>query len=326
MIFKCDNGKDHDFVISSELFQNRKFYNTIICTTCNPSNSSKSGFEQQLFEFIKASYCKEIYRNKRILENQEIDIFLPELKIGFEFNGLYWHNELNKENNYHLIKTELSERQDIKLIHIYEDDWIYKQNIVKSRILNLLGKSNKIYARKCEIKEIEDNKLIREFLEKNHIQGFVGSKIKIGLFCNDELVSLMTFGNLRRAMGQKSKEGTYEMLRFCNKLNINVIGGASRLFKYFIKQYKPKEVISYADRSWSTGELYEKLGFKLSHKTKPDYYYILDKSYRKHRFNFRKDKLVKEGADPNKTEHEIMIEKGIFRIYDSGSLKYKFMN
>jgi len=124
-------------------------------------------------------------------------------------------------------------------------------------------------------------------------------------------------------MGQKSEEGSYEMLRFCNKLNINVVGGASKLFKYFIKKFSPIEVISYADRSWSQGNLYEKLGFELHSKTRPNYYYVIN-GVRNHRFNFRKDKLVKEGFDQSKTEHEIMLERKIYRIYDSGQLKYIF--
>jgi hypothetical protein len=245
--------------------------------------------------------------------------------LAFDFNGVYWHNELYKDRKYHLNKTEFFEKNNIKLIHIYEDDWIHKQDIIKSRILNLLGKSEKIYARKCKIEEINDNKLVKKFLENSHLQGHVGSKIKIGLFYNDELVSLMTFGNLRKSMGQKSSDRSYEMLRFCNKLNTNVIGGASKLFKYFLEKYDPKEVISYADRSWSNGDLYKKLGFELVHKTQPNYYYVID-GVRKHRFGFRKDKLVKKGSDPNKTEHDIMLERKIYRIYDSGNLKYVFIS
>lgn len=106
-------------------------------------------------------------------------------------------------------------------------------------------------------------------------------------------------------------------------MNTNVIGGASKLFKYFIEKYNPDEVTSYADRSWSQGKLYEKLGFKLDNKTQPNYYYVID-GIRKHRFNFRKDKLIKQGFDPNKTEHEIMLDRKIHRIYDSGNLKYIF--
>ena len=126
-------------------------------------------------------------------------------------------------------------------------------------------------------------------------------------------------------MGKKStNDGEFELLRFCNKLNTNVIGGASKLFKYFINNYNPVEITTYADRSFSQGKLYETLGFEFFGKTEPNYYYIID-GIRYHRFNFRKDKLVKEGYDSNKTEHEIMLDRNIFRIYDSGNLKYNYV-
>jgi len=284
----------------------------------------KSEMEEKLYLFIKKNYNGEILINSRnIISPVELDIYLPELKLALEFNGLYWHSEAYKNNNYHLTKTEECEKYGIQLIQIYEDDWIYKQDIIKSMILNKLNKSeNKIYARKCKIKEIADNKLVRDFLNKNHIQGFIGSKIKLGLFYNNELVSLMTFGNLRIAMGKKETvEGEYELLRFCNKIDTNVIGGASKLFKYFINNYNSIEIISYADRSISQGKLYETLGFKYQGKTTPNYYYIVD-DIKRHRFNFRKDVLVKQGYDKNKTEHEIMLERKILRIYDSGNLKF----
>ena len=116
-------------------------------------------------------------------------------------------------------------------------------------------------------------------------------------------------------------KGEFEMLRFCNKLNTNVIGGASKLFKYFLKTYNPSQITTYADRSYSNGNLYKQLGFGFIHKTQPNYYYIID-NIRYHRFNFRKDKLIREGFDSNKTEHEIMLERKIYRIYDSGNLKF----
>jgi len=325
-IFSCD--KNHEFEISRELLKNRIKLDTIICTICNPIGSSKSGYELQLIEFIENNISAEILKNNRTTLNNdyELDVYLPDLKLAFEFNGLYWHCEINKSNDYHKKKNDICDRKEIQLIHIYEDDWLYKRSIVESMILNKLNKTkNKIFARKCEIKEIDDNKIIKEFLEKNHIQGFVGSKVKIGLFYNEELISLMTFGSNRKAMGQKSIEGSYEMLRFCNKLNTNVVGGASRLFKYFINEYKPNEVLTYANRSYSNGKLYYNLGFNFIQNTIPNYYYVID-GIRKYRFNFRKDKLIKEGADPNKTEHEIMIEKKIYRIYDSGSLKFSYKN
>ena len=291
------------------------------CLNCNPILSGRSQMEIDVSSFIDKHH--DLVLNNEIIDGKEIDIYLPELKLGFEFNGLYWHSELYKNRTHHLDKTKSCLDNGISLFHIWEDDWLYKQDIVKSMILNKLGKSDKIYARKCEIKEVTDNKLIRDFLIKNHIQGFVGSKVKIGLFHNEELVSLMTFGGLRKSLGQSSEDGSYELLRFCNKLNSSVIGGASKLFKYFLKNYNPKEIISYSDLSRSTGNMYKKIGFKLSHNSDPNYYYIID-GVRKHRFNFRKDRLVKEGNDPNLTEIEIMHQRGFYRIFDCGMQKWIF--
>lgn len=290
-----------------------------LCTNCNPKSQNIK--QMELFDFISKYTVVEL-SNRKLLNGKEIDIYVPNLKLGFEFNGLYWHSEVYKDRMYHLDKTKKSLENGINLFHIWEDDWGHKTDIVKSMIINKLGKTpNRIFARKCKIEEVKDNKLVRNFLEENHIQGFVGSKIKLGLFYNGELVSLMTFGNLRKSLGQKSQEGSYEMLRFCNKLNFNVIGGASKLLNYFIKNFKVNEIISYSDSSRSNGNMYKQLGFSLIHETDPNYYWVID-GIRKHRFNFRKDKLVKEGSDPNKTEIQIMTEKGYYRIFDCGNKKW----
>lgn len=322
--FKCDLHNSHNFIIDYKLLWNRLNGDTILCTLCNPISKNISGLELQLLNFIKDNYDGKIITNDRnILNNNELDIYLPDLKIAFEFNGLWWHNELYKDKKYHFIKTDECEKKGIKLFQIFEDDWLYKQDIIKSMILNNICKtSNKIYARKCVVKEIYDVNTIKKFIENNHIQGYVNSKIKIGLFYNDELVSLMTFGNRRVFMGKKlTKYGEYELLRFCNKLNTTVIGGASKLFKYFVNTYDIEEIITYADRSYSQGNLYNQLGFEYIGKTEPNYYYIVD-GIKKYRFNFRKDKLISQGYDKNKTEHEIMLERKIYRIYDSGNLKF----
>ena len=320
--FPCDCGKNHTYQINYKLMWTRSVSNTILCTICNPISKNVSGLEIELQKFINDNYDGEILlSDKKILTPLELDIYIPELKLAFEFNGLYWHNELNKDKNYHLNKTEECEKQGVQLIHIWEDDWLYKKDIVKSIILNKLNKNKIIYARKCRINDIK-NDLYRKFLDDNHIQGYINSKVKLGLFYDDELVGLMSFGNLRVAMGKKSTDDNeYELLRFCNKLNTNVIGGASKLFKYFIDIYKPLKITTYSDRSISQGKLYETLGFKAQGKTQPKYYYIID-GIRNYRFNFRKDRLVKQGFDNNKTEHEIMLERKIYRIYNSGNLKF----
>ena len=283
--------------------------------------------EREVKDFIKSLDIFFIENTRDIIKPLELDIYIPSKNIAIEYNGLHWHSELYINNEYHLNKTIECEKQNIQLIHIFEDEWLFKQDIVKSRLKNILGlTSNKIFARKTIIKEVspKDSKV---FLDNNHIQGNVNSKVKIGLYYNNELVSLMTFGGLRKVLGNKiNKNDSYELIRFCNKLDTSVIGGADKLFKYFIKTYKPKEIISYADRRWSQGDLYEKLGFINTHDSKPNYFYIVNKK-REYRFKYRKDILVKEGYDSTKTEKQIMLDRGILRIYDCGALTYKlFMN
>jgi len=256
-----------------------------------------------LKDFVKNNISYDVFNNVfNIIPSFELDIYIPELKLSFEFNGIWWHNELYKDKNYHLNKTELCEKNGIQLIHIYEDDWLYKQDIVKSMILNKLGKTpNKIYAKKCEIREITDNKLVREFLDKNHIQGYIRSSIKIGLFYEDELVSLMIF---------IKRKNNYELLRFCNKLNTNVVEGGNILFKYFIKKFNPKMIITYVDRSWSNGNLYKQLGFEYKGKTDPNYYYYDLKMNKYNRLNFKK--IISD----NKSKY--------YRVYNSGNIILKY--
>lgn len=193
----------------------------------------------------------------------------------------------------------------------------YYDKIVKSRLRALLGLNDKIHARKTICKEISDTDT-RTFLDDNHLQGACVSKYRYGLFHNDELVSAMTFGKSRF-------KNELEMLRFANKLNTNVIGGASKLFKHFFLNDHPeiRTDVSYADRRWSFGNLYNKLGFSLTSITPPNYYYILSDG-RHNRVEFQKHKLVAQGADSNKTEHEIMLSREIYRIYDCGNLKYTY--
>lgn len=314
----CNNNFD----INRQYLVNREKINTDICLNCNPRLSGTSIMEKDLFIFISENYKGMIMTSdKNVLSGREIDILLPELNLAFEFNGLYWHSELYKDNNYHQKKTKDCMDKGIQLIHIWEDDWVYKSDIVKSIILNKLQSSKTIWARKCSIKEV-DNTDTRFFLNENHIQGFVGSKFKIGLYYNNELVSLMTFGSLRKSLGQDNNEGVYELLRFCNKIGTSVVGGASKLLNYFIKNNRLKSIISYSDNSRGIGNLYEKLGFDFIHETTPNYYYIIN-SMKSHRFNYRKDKLVKDGYDKSKTEVQIMNERGFYRIFDCGSKKWE---
>ena len=281
----------------------------------------KSKQEKELGKFLKTVVSKIIPSDKELLSGLEIDYFLPEHKIAIEYNGGYWHSDVFKEKRYHLKKTKEVEEKGSRLIHIWDHDWVHKRKVVESIITNALGKNKeRIYARKTELREI-NNKDTTEFLKSNHLQGSSVSKYRYGLFNNGELVSVMTFSSLRRATGLEGKEGSYELIRFCNKINTSVVGGASKLYNHFIKEVCPKMVLSYANRDWATGDLYEKLGFTFKGYTEPGYFYTKSK-YKFSRYNFQKHKLVREGADPSLTEYQIMLNDGYFRVWDTGNLKY----
>ena len=318
---------------SSFDIENYNFYfrynnNHEICINCNPlgHNYSTSKLEKQVVDWIKSIYDGEIITNTReVISPYELDIYLPDKSLAIEFNGLFWHSEFNKDKKYHQNKTLMCEEKGIHLIHIWEDSWILKNDIIKSIILNHLNLIvNKVGARSCQIEEVS-TKMARRFLENNHIQGYSSSSIKIGLFYKGELISLMTFGKKRISLNHKNEDGHYELIRFVNKINWSVMGGASKLFKYFIDNYHYKEIVSYSDNSLFDGSLYSKLGFNNPINTDLDYYWVLD-NQRHHRYNFRKSKLVSIGYNKNKTEREIMYEDfGSYRIWGCGMKKWIFV-
>lgn len=286
--------------------------------------------EQEISQFIEDNYQGNILTNNRhIIKGLEIDIFLPDLMLAIEFNGLKWHSENNgKDKTYHLYKTEECLKKNINLIHIFEDEWKYKQKIIKSKILNLLGKTpNKIYARKCEIKEVTPINA-NLFLNANHIQGEDKSKIRLGLYYEDKLVALITLGNYRKITGLQYVKDEYELIRYCSLLDTNVVGGFSKLFKAFIKTYNPNKVISYADRRFSQGKLYENNNFSFTKNTPPNYWYMKWYNHREHRFKYRKSELSKllNTFNPNISEWENMKLNNYDRIWDCGSKKYEWVN
>lgn len=281
-----------------------------------------SKYETELIDFIKSIYKNNIIQNDtEILSGLELDLYIPELKLAIEFNGTYYHSDLFKTKDYHLKKTKECNNKGIKLIHIWDADWIYKKEIVKSMLSSQLNNINKkIYARKCNIKIVDTNTSVN-FLNDNHLQGNAISNINLGLYYNDELVLLMTFSKLRKNLNLKHIEDYYELLRFCTKLNTQVIGGASKLFNFFIKTFYPKGIISYANRDWSEGNVYKNLGMEFIKYTSPGYHWYKSK-IRYNRFTFRKDVLVKQGYSPDKTEYEIMLERGFYRTWNTGNLKF----
>lgn len=317
----CQKG--HVYNISKFLLANRIIAKTVTCLICNPIKNGRSGYEIQLCEYIKSIYNGDIiYNDRNIIFPLEIDIYLPDLKIAFEFNGLYYHSDLYKKNDYHYNKHKKCKEIGVELIQVWEDNWLYKNEIIKSIIQNKLNiKSSVIYARKCDVIFV-DNQSANNFLEKNHLKGKCNSKYNIALIYENQIISMMTFGSLRVSLGNKIKNNNiFELHRYCNLLNTNIIGGASKMFSFFKKNIKYSEIISYYDKSLGFSNFYEKIGLYFIGETPIDYSYIVD-GIRQHRYKFRKQNLIKMGYDPNKTENEITKEMGILKIYGAGNYKY----
>lgn len=298
--------------------------NHISCKSgCPKCSHFVSKWEQEVHDFIVGLGIECEQTNRSVLNGYEIDIFIPSLNIGIECDGLYWHSDKFIDKTQHLEKTNLANEHGIYLIHVFEDEWLFKRPILESMLRNMFGLiGNRIYARECEIIEVNAHERAM-FLNENHIQGNAQSKWNYGLSYNGELVSLMTFGHPRVNLGGKKKDGSYELVRFCNKLNYNVVGGASKLFKHFIDVIHPTDIVSYSDKRWSKGNLYVVLGFEHDHDSPPNYFYV-NGLVRLNRFGFRKSMLVNEGYDPNKTEKEIMEDRGYSRIYDCGTMVWKW--
>lgn len=297
------------------------------CPKCYPIRSKK---QYEVYEFL-TSLTNVKMNDRQVIKPLELDILTNTFAV--EYDSLMFHsygksgldslNSLIENKNYHVNKTNLCEDKELQLLRIFSNEWENKQDIWKSVLNSKLGLTKKIHGRNCIIREVTSYNA-DVFLNENHLQGAIKSSIRIGLFYNDELISLMTFGKARR---EKWKgEDRYELYRFCSKLNTTVVGGASKLLKYFEKTYKPKSIISYANRRWSQGNLYEKLGFDFIENTAPNYFYFKGGDYSKllSREQFQKHKLKDKlnVFDEDLTETENMFNNGYRKIYDCGNKIY----
>jgi hypothetical protein len=268
-----------------------------------------------------------IQRNVKNLETgnprskREIDILVPSQNVGFEFDGLYHHScpamPTKEEKLDHLWKIKKARELGIHLLRITDNEWEVKQEIVKSIIQSKLGITEKIYGRKCEIKEVS-TKDAKQFLESTHINGYSLSSVKIGLFYNNELVSLCTFGKPRF-----DKTCDWEIIRFASKLGTTVVGGLSKILKHFRSKH-PGSILTYADQRISNGNSYQKVGFKFIRETEPGYLWI------KHnhiltRYETQKRHLPEllKVFDQNLSEADNMFANGYRIYYNCGNLVYK---
>lgn len=285
---------------------------------------SGSSHESDVLEFIKTLIPSDriITNDRSVIPPYELDVYIPELSLAIEYNGVYWHSESagGKDRKYHKRKHRMCRELGIQLIQIYSSEWINNTDLVKSRLLcKLTNTATKIYARKCVIKDVTTSEE-RAFLKQNHIQGYVASSYCYGLYSDGVLVSLMSFGKTRY-----STEG-FELLRLATATNVVVVGGASKLFTAFVREHNPQKIVSYCMLRWNVGTVYEQLGFNHVNDTEPNYHYFKtnNTSVLMSRVKFQKHKLstILDHFDPNLTEWENMVNNGYDRIWDCGNGKW----
>jgi len=282
------------------------------------NNERKSEAENEFLEFIKTLDENIVINDRSLIYPYELDALSYGHKIAIDYNGIFYNDA--KDKLYHLNKTVKCDEHGYTCVHILEDEWIYKKDIVKSKLLNLFGKSKTIYARKTKI-VIPSKEQVKEFLQNNHLQGYHHYEVAIGLEHEGILVSLITLGKSRF-----SNSYEWELLRFCNKLNISVVGGLSKMLKHFEITYKPKSLVSYCDRRWSNGKSYRKIGMDLNNISSPNYFYfrVNDNSetrtlYSRQKFQKHKLSRLLNQYDPRLTEWENMRNNGWDRIWDCGN-------
>lgn len=316
------NKKPVDIVCPTHgIFSQKPNSHTTSKAGCPSCSHTFSRAEEDLRQFITS--LGVINEKIKLANRKEIDIYCPEKKVGFEYNGLQWHSENKRGKDYHLDKLLAAEEEGITLIQIFEDEWLTKTEIVKNRIRSILGFSERVYARQLLINKVEWPEA-GEFLGKTHIQG-AGAPTILCYALKDKynnLVSLMTFAKLRF---EKGSDTEYELMRYCS--TGTVVGGFSKLLKAFFKEITCTKLVSYSDRRWSVGNVYSVNGFTKESSSPPGYFWCKGAN-RYNRVGFQKHKLSEKLSvfNPDLSETENCIANGYFKVFDCGMDKWILNN
>lgn len=289
----------------------------------------KTQKQKEMFDFVSSFGFSCEMNNRLIISPLELDIYIPEKKLAIEFNGSYWHSEaciehtpeeLTKMRKRHYIKTKMCQEKGIRLLHIFENQWNCHEEQWKAYIKNLLGiNSIKIFARKCDVTNTNGCGLIK----RNHLQGFGRSPIcYFSLVYENNIVATMTAEIPHR---QNMSNDSISLGRLVFEKEINVIGGASRLFsemKKWAKSNGYKKIVSWSDNCYSYGDIYETLGFKKVKEHGPDYFYW-DSGDREYKGKQSQQKKA-TGCPDGMTEREWCLERGLFRIWDAGKISWEY--
>lgn len=284
------------------------------CRGCQSTGSSKG--EKEVADFIRGLGADVETNVTGLLSNPryEIDVYLPGLQLGLEFNGLYYHSEKYKTLRYHFDKYEDAQKNGIRLVQVWEDDWGAKRAIIEEHLRQVLGRTAlpKVGARQTVV-SIEEPWEAQRFLNAYHIQGYLGASIHLGLRKEGELVAIGSF---------KKRGKDYDLVRYATSNNVQ--GGHSKLISFFERNYTYSTLITFADRTFSDGGLYRTTGWKEDGIVRPDYFYLY-RGKRHHKFNFRLKRFREDPAlkyVEGMTERELAQINGLLRVYDAGKIRF----
>lgn len=279
--------------------------------------------EREVGNYIESKGIHIERHNKYILNGQELDIYIPDKRMAIEFNGSYWHSTIHKDKYYHQNKTIACAKQGIQLIHIFEHEWKNNKDSIINYLDYILDDTKTVYARKCTLHKVIDIDEEKDFLNKYHLQGYTHSEIALGLYYDNKLISLMSFGAPRFNHNYE-----YEIIRYCVASNYKIFGGAQKIFKYFIDNVDVQSIITYCNISKFTGNMYTRLGFTPIQPepiTQPNYVWVGTDNKVVTRYQTQKSKLIDKGyGTVDQSEDDIMYSLGYRKIYDSGNIELEW--
>lgn len=305
------------------------------CPRCASLRTS-SRAEDALADWVTSLGVTVVRNERQVLDGPEIDIYVPERRLGIEYNGSYWHrDQIIKNRRHHEYKVIAAERAGIRVVTIWDFDWQQRQPLVQSWLRHALGVSNlpQVHARACSLRAVTPADA-NDFYTQNHLQGGVRRHaIHLGLYQAETLVACMTFmqgGSRRGRFGAEE----WELIRYATAAQVR--GGASRLFHAFCQQYNPQQVWSFSDRQHFSGNLYPALGFVIDGRVAADYRVADKRGLRvwakaAWQRRFIPKRLAELGLPVNfdpasdpRSEHQLQDEIGVVRIFDAGKLRWKW--
>lgn len=298
-------------------------YNLEKYVNINPPFSSE---EKDVGDFIRSLGIEIIENDRKVLNGNEIDILIPSMNIGIEYNGSHWHSDRIKDKYYHQKKTIEATKKGIRIIHIFDYEWNQNRSKIKQYIRDILIKEKDIvYGRETTLEISRPTEEIKQFIDKYHLQGYTNAAVNVVLRYNGNIVSIMTFSSPRFNCNYQ-----WELVRYVNKAGTAVIGGAKKMFSHFVNTYKPSSIVCYTDISKFRGNVYAELGFTATVKdiTEPNYVWINENTGDvMSRYQTQKKTLVSKGyGSDRETESDIMSRLGYIRVYDCGNLRLSWNN